>query len=371
MSLKSELYYWLALLRIYGLGPIYGQRLLKAFPKIADIFIADRAALLNLGISNAIIDNIKNPPQTLIEKDLKWLEQPNHHLITLQNDYYPSLLKEIYDAPLMLLVNGDPKILNNQQVAIVGSRHPTYTGGDCAYNFAKQLAMQGITITSGLALGIDGESHKGALDAPGKTISVLGTGLDNIYPQKNHKLADKIIEQGGAIISEFVLETVPNAHNFPRRNRIISGLSLGVLIVEATMRSGSLITARLAIEQGREVFAVPGSIKSQQSKGCHHLIRQGAKLVENINDIIEELNLSLEPGNIIQKQKPLIEESILEKENLENIMQKLLKYIEYNPTPIDILIEYSNLSAQDISRYLLTLELQGIIKKTYGGYIKN
>jgi DNA processing protein len=365
--MKSRQNYWLALLRTYGLGSAMGRVLLKSFPDITEIFSSDVMELANLGLTPQIINRIKNPIWELIEKDLKWLEQPNHHLITLQSDNYPSLLKETDGAPLMLLVDGNAQILSNYQVAIVGSRQPSYTGLVNAYDFAKQLAAVNITITSGLAIGVDAESHKGALEVSGKTIAVLGTGVDEIYPVKHKILANKIIEKGGAIISEFPLGTKAFAQNFPQRNRIISGLSLGVLVVEATTRSGSLITARLAAEQGREVFAIPGSINNPLAKGCHRLIGQGAKLVENVDDVLEELPSSC--VNQMATKKPILRDQYKIK-NLASVTQKLLKYIEYDPTSIDILIERSGWSVQNISSHLLILELQGLIKKTCGGYIR-
>ena len=379
--MKSEHHYWLALLRTHGIGPIKRRVLSQAFPEVAEIFTAKTKELENLGITASTISNIKNPSWELVDQDLKWLEQPNHHLVTIENSDYPSILKEIYDAPLALFVDGNPQVLSTQQLAIVGSRHPSYIGLDNAYDLAKQLATLDITITSGLAIGTDTESHRGALDAFGNTIAVLGTGVDNIYPVKNKSIAGRIIEQGGAIVSEFPLGTKPKPENFPRRNRIISGLSLGVLVIEATIRSGSLITARLAAEQGREVFAIPGAINNPLARGCHMLIRQGAKLVEGIEDILEEL-LLLSPNGIKAKlpeisiikngseSKITTDDKLDVKKNLACATQKLLEYINYEQTPIDKLIDQSGLSAQNISSHLLILELQGLIKKTCGGYVK-
>lgn len=401
--MKSELHYWLALLRTYGIGCSRGRELLQAFPVITDLFAAPISTLINLGIPLKIANNIRNPPWDLVAKDIEWLSKPHHYLITFQNGNYPALLKQIPDAPLALFVAGNTNILNTHQIAIVGSRKPSHAGLNNAYNFASQLAALGITITSGFAIGIDTESHKGALDAKGKTIAVLGTGANIVYPQSNEALKQQILEQNGAIISEFPPGTYAKAENFPRRNRIISGLSLGVLIVEATIRSGSLITARLAAEQGREVFAIPGSISNNLAQGCHILIKQGAKLVENVNDILEELpslisliindfltfnknaehqkftenkfahkSANQEIGNIsnMKNQEYIDNNLVLAQENLDNTQQKLLEYIDYDPTSMDILIERSGLSAQNISSRLLLLELHGHIKAVYGGYIK-
>lgn len=368
--MKSELHYWLALIRTPGIGSALGKKLLQKFPTITDLFKTKTSTLINLGIPEAIAYGLKTPTWNLIAKDIEWLSQPNNYLITVENNHYPFLLKQIPNAPLALFVTGNVDILNTQQIAIVGSRQPSYTGLEHAYRFAYQLAALNITIISGLATGIDTESHKGALAVQGKTIAVLGTGIDISYPPNNKKLKQQILELNGAIISEFPLGIEAKAENFPRRNRIISGLSLGVLVIEATAHSGSLITARLACEQGREVFAIPSSINNPLAKGCHLLIKQGAKLVENIYDILEELptlivttKASTPPTSKQQNQSQT-------KETLDNDQQKLLEYIGYDPTPMDILIERSGLSAQNISSKLLLLELQGYIKAVYGGYIK-
>jgi DNA processing protein len=220
---------------------------------------------------------------------LAWLEQPGQHLLMWDQPEYPALLAEIADAPPLLFVAGDPQILEKPQLAMVGSRRASKPGMDTAAAFSRSLAGAGFVITSGLALGIDGAAHQAALDVGGQTIGVLGTGLENVYPQRHRALADALIARGSAVVSEFPLETAPQPSHFPRRNRIISGLSLGVLVVEASVASGSLITARLAAEQGREVYAIPGSIHHPGARGCHQLIRDGAVLVETIEHILEAL----------------------------------------------------------------------------------
>ncbi len=230
------------------------------------------------------------------------LEGDNRHLITLHDARYPTLLREIDDAPPMLFIQGDPTILNLPQIAIVGSRNPSASGRQTATDFAHFLASAGLAITSGLADGIDGAAHQGALETKNSTLAVTGTGLDRVYPAKHRELAHRIAEQG-ALISELPPGTPPIPANFPRRNRIISGLSLGTLVVEAAQKSGSLITARLATEQGREVFAIPGSIHNPLARGCHALIRQGAKLVETAGDILEELAPLL--GTAYQPNTPI------------------------------------------------------------------
>lgn len=337
--------YWLTLLRTPGIGPVKGKKLLEA--------------------SN--IEDIIKPNQNLIAQDLKWLAEPQHHLITIQDPQYPTLLKEIADPPLALFVDGDPTLLSTPQLGIVGSRNPSHAGLDNAYDFAKFLTQTGLTITSGLAMGIDTESHKGALATQGKTIAVLGTGINKIYPATNKALAKQIVAAGGAIISEFATNMPAKAENFPRRNRIISGLSAGVLIIEATIRSGSLITARLAAEQGREVFAIPGSIHNPLARGCHQLIRQGAKLIETAQDVLEEF---VGAQNLVPL--PFVpQHSVPQQNNIDSDHQNLLKYVDYETTPIDVLVERSGLPANQVASMLLILELQEHVKSTPGGYIKH
>lgn len=237
--------------------------------------------------------NCKVAPGTLdwsgVDKDLAWAEQPACRLLTMADVGYPQLLKEIDTSPPVLFVRGDVKLLSTMQIAIVGSRHPSRSGVENASDFAEYFSTRGLTITSGLALGIDGAAHRGALRGTGRTVAVMGNGLDGIYPRRHQRLADQIVEQGGVLVSEFSVGIGPKPEHFPRRNRIISGLSVGTLVVEAALKSGSLITARLALEQGREVFAIPGSIHNPLAKGPHALIQQGAKLVETALDVFEEL----------------------------------------------------------------------------------
>ena len=304
-------------------------------------------------------------PDTL-QKELQWLESDDQHLVTMLDEHYPTLLKEIPDPPLALFVKGDTKLLSTLQSAMVGSRNPTAAGSEIAFDFARYLANSGLTITSGLATGIDTASHRGALDASGKTIAVCGTGLQEIYPVGNRALAQQIATTG-AIISEFPLYAKPQAYHFPRRNRIISGLSLGVLVVEAAQRSGSLITARLGSEQGREVFAIPGSIHNPLARGCHSLLRQGAKLVETAADIIEELGALTNLTDEENKQNQTVENNdfapILDEE-----YQQLLSYIDYTPMPVDVLVARSGLETAAVSSMLLLIELQSLVQSEAGGY---
>lgn len=333
-----------------------------------------------------------------VEKDLTWAIGKNCHLISWFDPRYPQQLKEIPDPPLLLYLQGNPNILARLQLAIVGSRNPTPLGKEIAENFAYALGSLGIGITSGLAIGIDTEAHRGALKTSGGTIAVLGSGFKNIYPKSNQKLADLIIEnKHGALVSEFSPDTVALSKNFPKRNRIISGLSLGTLVIEAALKSGSLITARFANEQGREVFAVPGSIYSPFSQGCNQLIKQGAKLIENVPDVLEELNeLTAHLSNLLKSKDKLkqFDNGIFQKHNHslskdgpvlqpkgfhslkklgmsnENKLQFLLFFIGFEPLSIDKIIEKSQLTPEEVSIMLLELELQGALITLPGGVIR-
>lgn len=367
---KTELTHWLALLRAPALGPATFFKLLEAFPKLSDLFTIPWQELIDLKIDPALAAYLQKPDWLGVERDLSWAQQKGNKIITWQDATYPTLLREISTAPPVFYMQGDSAILSTPQLAIVGSRNPSPLGNECAFEFAKTLAASGLTITSGLALGVDAASHRGALVAKGLTIGVTGTGLDRIYPARHNDLARQIIEQGGALISEFPPGTLPKAENFPRRNRLISGLSVGVLVVEAAMKSGSLITARYALEQGREVFAIPGSIHNPLARGCHHLLRQGAKLVETATDVLEEL------GSLLQALIPSTapsqpKQKLLDLPILDGDYAKLMQYIGFEMTPVDTLIERSGLAAETVSSLLLMLELQGYITAVSGGYIKN
>ena len=315
-------------------------------------------ALAALGLKEEIIQTLRKFDWSRIEQDLLWLEKPNHLAIILTDPGYPTQLKEIADPPLILFVRGNPELLSSPQIAMVGSRNPSTMGIDTATSFAKNLAQHGFVITSGLALGIDAASHRGALKANGHTIAVAGTGLDRVYPARHKDLATEIVHSG-AMISEFPPGTTAKANHFPRRNRIISGLCLGLLVVEAAKQSGSLITARLALEQNREVFAIPGSIHNPLARGCNALIREGAKLVETTRDILDELN------QYNQQDEDITAISMQSTLDLEQ--QTLLNLIMFSPTSIDKLVEMTGQSVEVISSMLLVLELQGFIEATAGG----
>ena len=272
------------------LGPRRLRKLLSAFPDASSALSAPASAWRSLGLPAGCAEARRSPAiRERAAASLKWLEAPARHLLMWDAPAYPGLLEELPDAPPLLFIEGDPGLLERPQLAMVGSRRASRPGLDNATAFARSLARGGFVITSGLALGIDGAAHQGALDVGGKTIAVLGTGLEQLYPRRHLGLAARMIESGGALVSELPLDCPPQAANFPRRNRIISGLSLGVLVVEASPSSGSLITARLAAEQGREVYAIPGSIHHPGARGCHQLIRQGAALVESVEDVLQAL----------------------------------------------------------------------------------
>ena len=358
-----EIPYWLALMR----APVSRVRilhdLLSEFESPGRIFNCSREHLLNSGIQHKLLDYLEHPDWDGVADDLDWLQSPVNHFITFFDSDYPDLLKEIYDPPLALFVAGDRSVLKSCQISIVGSRRPTVDGKRNARDFAAGLARLGVTITSGMATGLDSEAHQGALDENGRTIAVLGSGLKCIYPPGNKRLAQRI-KENGAIISEFPPERQPVPMNFPRRNRIISGLSTGTLVVEAALKSGTLITAGYALEQGREVFAIPGSIHNQLARGCNGLIRQGAKLVQNIDDILEEIGpLRHLTGNSGQdysrdgkKIKGLDECSIL-----------LLDYIGSRPVSIDFLVAETRFTASEILVELMKMELAGIVQSLPGG----
>ena len=286
----AELEARLRLHRLPEFGPRRYYSLFRAFGSASAALSAPASAWRALGLPEASAQARRSPEvRDGASAALRWLERSRHHLLLHDQAIYPALLSELGDAPPLLFVAGDPSILEKPQLAMVGSRRASRPGLDTAAAFSRSLAGAGFVITSGLALGIDGAAHQAALDVGGQTVGVLGTGLQKLYPQRHNVLADAMIASGSAVVSEFPLDAGPQAANFPRRNRIISGLSLGVLVVEASVASGSLITARLAAEQGREVYAMPGSIHHPGARGCHQLIRDGATLVETVEHILEGL----------------------------------------------------------------------------------
>ncbi|KPK51701.1 MAG: hypothetical protein AMS22_10450 [Thiotrichales bacterium SG8_50] len=362
MQITPTLESWLRLSRAPGIGSATLLTLLESFDSPENIVGASPAQLRHsVGDDPRLLDAITaEPDPARIESDIAWLREDDSHLVTILDETYPALLREIPDPPAVLYVRGNPTLLSMPQLAMVGSRNPTPAGAENAGAFARSLARSGLTVTSGFALGIDGAAHRGALEAGGTTVAVLGTGVDRVYPARHHQLAHEIAAQG-AIVSEYPLGTAPLRENFPRRNRIISGLSLGTLVVEAAQRSGSLITARLALEQGREVFAIPGSIHSPLSKGCHHLIRQGAKLVETASDIVEEL------GALVGSLRQVSDAVSTNREKGPGSSNALLEYLGYDPIDIDTLVERSGLTPEAISSMLLEMELAGEVQTCAGG----
>ena len=334
-------------------------------PDLAALEQPDRAALARLGLSTGAIDWLATPDEALIAQDLRWLDASGTVLLPATTTDYPPLLRESPDAPGVLYVRGDLRILSEPQLAMVGSRNPTAGGRATAREFAMFFANAGITITSGLALGIDTACHEGALAGGGPTVAVLGCGLDQIYPRENQALADRIAATG-ALITEFPPGSSPLPAYFPQRNRIIAGLSHGTLVVEAAQRSGSLITARLAGVAGREVFAIPGSIHNPLARGCHQLIRQGAKLVEHPEDVLSELKISL-VAQLVASAPGAPPWSQQGAPPLDKEYKILLDALAFEPASVDSLIERTGMNSESIASMLLILELDGHVAPHPGG----
>ncbi|MCH9755369.1 MAG: DNA-processing protein DprA [Gammaproteobacteria bacterium] len=403
----NEIGYWLALYTVPRCGLSTVSMLLKKFDNPKQILLASYEELLHAGVSPILASNLQKPDWKSVEFSLRWVENPQQHILHWGDLHYPVLLREISSPPLVLFIMGELSLFQQQTLAIVGARNPTHTGLEIAYQLANELTDQGFVIISGLARGIDGAAHQGAL-SKGITMAVLGSGHECIYPVCHKALAMNIVEKGGTLISEFFPYASPKAEYFPRRNRIISGMSLGVIVVEATLRSGSLITARYALEQGREVFAVPGSIRNPLSQGCHALLKEGATLVESGMDIIQEFSFLPEQTNrtnegiltkpskaedfIAKKKDKAILDSnpktdlglvfnheipqikpILEKKDLSGLDSqdiKLVECLEFETTSIDILITRTGLTIDKLLVRLSTLQLQGYIDVVPGGYVR-
>jgi DNA processing protein len=354
---RDELAAWLRLLETPGVGREAARRLLASFGSPQAVFEADDAAWREV-VGPASAKALAAPLDTLdalLGTTLAWLDgtdEAPRHVVTLGDALYPSSLLETADPPLLLYGHGRIDRLASRSIAVVGSRNPTPQGTENAGAFAAALSEAGLTVVSGLALGIDGAAHDGALQGPAGTIAVVGTGLDRVYPTRHRALAHRIV-QDGLLLSEYALGTPPLPAHFPQRNRIIAGLSQGTLVVEAAMQSGSLITARLASEAGRDVFAIPGSIHSPQSRGCHWLIKQGAKLVDSAQDILEELQLAMpraaaESDTANRKQDPL------------------LSALGHEPTSLEALVARTGWPASELNARLLELELAGCVARLPG-----
>jgi DNA processing protein len=352
---------WLTLARVPGL---HSGRLGPVGDPLA-LVRESRGALAALGFGPAAIDALHDPSAGPLARDEAWLAAPRRRLVTWGAADYPPLLASIADAPLVLFVEGDAAALSLPQLAIVGSRNPTRLGRDTAELFARHLAAAGLAVTSGLALGIDSAAHRGALAAHGRTIAVMGCGLDSIYPRENAALASEVATSG-ALVSDLPAGTPPLRQHFPRRNRIISGLAVGTLVVEAALQSGSLITARLAADQGREVFAIPGSIHNTMARGCHRLIRQGARLVETADDIFAELGALIE-GLRVQASAEATDAQEVSCPALDKDYEILLDALGFAPAGIDTLVARTGLAADAIASMLLILELGGRVAQQAGG----
>jgi DNA processing protein len=369
----DELHAWLAFASVPGLHAGLLNRLSRQLGSIQAVSLASPALLESLNVRASLAARIASARQLSIDQSLRWLEMPANSIVTADSTDYPPLLAHLDDAPSVLFVWGDVGCLRLPQLAIVGSRNPTPAGRETAESFAAHLARTGLTVTSGLALGVDAAGHRGALKAGGKTIAVCGTGLDIIYPREHESLAQQIA-LNGALVSEFAPGVQATRFNFPRRNRLISGLSLGTLVVEAALRSGSLITARLAAEQGREIFAIPGSIHNALSKGCHQLIRQGAQLVETAQDIFDEL--APLAATLLDTPLPaLIRQNTDRAEVFSTPLDKdykiLLDAVGFEPAGVDLVIHRTGFKADEVASMLLILELQGLIESYPGGlYIR-
>jgi len=370
--IKTNAHYWLAVKFIPRLA-IHKKLHLVNSIGLMELF-SSAAALSSFNLTDKQQQAISSPDWQKIDKIIQNSQLCDCDIICFDDKDYPYLLKQIYDPPLVLFTKGDSKLLAKPQIAMVGSRGASPIGLENAFNFAYELAQRDVVISSGLALGIDAQAHKGALASKGKTIAVVATGLDRVYPSRHKKLEQDILNNGGLIVSEFVPGTAPKAGFFPKRNRIISGLSYGVLVVEATIKSGSLITARCALEQNREVFAIPSSINNPQGKGCHWLIKQGAKLVEEYNDIIEDLNLPIKSGlhlNLSTQKENIPQHSKEKKNQSEGLFNEpLLDSVGYEITPIDAVVSRSKLPIDVVLTQLTILELKGLVSAVPGGYLR-
>lgn len=351
---------WLRLEQASGVGCRTANRLLEAFGSPQAIFAAGAARLaehVGPAVAAALCAPPAAPYRQLLDATVAWLADPSHHLITRDDARYPPLLAHIPDPPLMLYAHGDPARLARPALAIVGSRNASAQGRANAEGFGQALAQAGVVVVSGLALGIDAAAHEGALRGDGGTVAVLGTGLDRLYPARNRDLARRIAAHG-CVVSEYPLGTPAVAANFPRRNRIISGLCAGVLVVEAAAQSGSLITAHAALEQGREVFAIPGSIHSALAKGCHKLIREGAMLVETVDEVLAALRLS----PLAAAPRPAAA--------TDTALEAMLEAIGHDPVGFDTLAATLRVDAACLNSQLLLLELAGLVERLPGGGVQ-
>ncbi|MBM4305505.1 MAG: DNA-protecting protein DprA [Deltaproteobacteria bacterium] len=359
--MADDLFYWVALSFVPGVGSVYIKRLLDRFQAPEAVFQASMKDLLEVeGLGAKVASEIrKGPNEQAVKKELVLVEKAGARLITLQDKDYPSRLRDIYDPPALLYLKGGLKEEDELAVSIVGSRKTTPYGRWVTEKISRDLVRHGVTIVSGMARGVDSVAHMGAIAGGGRTIAVLGCGVDVIYPSENRNLFTKIIEQG-AVISEFPMGSPPEGGHFPKRNRIISGLSIGVIVVQASADSGSLITANYALEQGREVFAIPGNVGADGSRGTNRLIKDGAKLVESSEDILEEILPQW------RREKERVEEVKPRGLELSEEERILYEMLGENPLHIDVMIRESGFEPGKVSSFLLNLELKGFISQWPG-----
>ncbi len=348
----------LLLNRLPYIGPRTIKSLFQHWPSGEELFRQTKEHIIQAGFSDRVAKSLTSANLEQITPDLRWQEVPHHVLLTLIDPNYPSALKELPDAPPVLYLRGSLDALQGVKLSIIGTRRPSNIGREAAFNFAYELGAHAITIVSGLALGVDKQAHLGCLAAKGKTIAILGAGMHCIYPRQHARLADEI-EKEGLLVSEFPLEAAPLAGHFPRRNRIISGLSLATLVIEASLKSGSLITAHLALEQNRGVMALPGAINNPEAKGCHALLQQGAALVTSPREVLEEL--------CVERR---FRGSGKELDSSMGGTGSLTAYISFEVTTVDDIVARSSLPVEDVITDLAELELQGHIRAVPGGYIR-
>lgn len=362
---------WLRLAETPHVGPVAAKALLAEEPDPAAIFAADAATLaawmadaMPASRLEAAVNALRSPPAEFLdevnrklEQALLWAGQPGRHLLPFGDSRYPQQLKEIADPPVLLYIEGNPELLARQSVGIVGARNASAQGISHAEQFAAGLSAQGLTVVSGLALGIDAAAHRGGLSGPGSTVAVIGAGIDVAYPVRNLALMRRIAGQG-CIVSEYPLGTPPRPEHFPKRNRILSGLTLGVLVVEAAEQSGSLITARRALDQGRDVMAIPGSIHSPLARGCHKLLREGAILVESVGHVLEALLGTRQDSGPTRAQRTAA---------LQGELAELLVALGHDPAPAEVLARRAGLPLSEAQGHLLALELAGMIERLPGG----
>ncbi|KAA1174493.1 DNA-protecting protein DprA [Marinobacter salinexigens] len=366
---------WILLTRLPKFGTRRRQSVLAQTAQLTDLLTMNPATLKAMGLLQETISGIhawqdrdnSHPVFRAVAKTLSDCERLGIGIITWPDRRYPEALRHVHDAPLVLYTRGDQSLIQLDQIGMVGSRNATRAGLDHARRFAAELSSRDLLVTSGLALGIDGAAHAGALDSGYPTVAVIGCGLDRIYPAQHQRLGERVIEHG-LLVSEYPPGTPARASHFPQRNRIISGLSRGVLVVEAGLKSGSLITARMALEQGREVFAIPGSVHSPVARGCHHLIKQGARLVETVDDILEELGTWWSMSSGQTEPGASGAQNALDLSSLDSREIAVFEALGYDPQSTDALGSATGLPADQLMQALLLLELQGLVNAAPGGY---